>query len=71
MGFFKEESFLWIFNIKYKRTVYAGCDGECLWGFTIFFFPFWPIPVQIDNFVLSFPGLNGMPLSCWYPVVLR
>lgn len=69
MDFFKEESFLWILYIKYKRTVYAHCDGECLWGFTIFLSPFWPIPVQIDNFILSSPGLIGMPLSRWYLVL--
>lgn len=45
---------------------------ENVYGASLFFFfPFWPIPVQIDNFVLSLPGLNGMPLSCWYLVVPR
>lgn len=37
----------------------------------IFLFHFGLPLFRLIIFILSTPGLNGMPLSCWYIVVLR
>lgn len=70
MGFFREESFLWIFLYQiqeyytcmlYMRNIYVA---SLLFRFVLFL-------IRLIIFILCTPGLNGMPLFCWYFVDLR
>ena len=70
MGFFREESFLWI--CLYQVQEYYTCM-LCMRNIYVasLLFCFFKFLIKLIIFILCTPGLNGMPLFCWYLVDLR